>query len=166
MKTVILTAAAVIAALPALSKSLKDGEAKIHELAVSTLDHAREHGDFRGCVAVLNALPKGTRSEALAAWYRNFSTNKLKLKREKDGTWGGEIAKDRTDSDFLVEAADEVTFADFTKEVAPKALTMAKFLGQIEKVANDTSTLPNGARKVPSEVAALAASMVAMVRAA
>jgi hypothetical protein len=167
MKTTIMTAAAVMAAIPVLAASLRANEEKIHEIGVSTLDHAREHGDWRGCVALLNALPKGTRSEALAAWFRNFSNNKLKLTRDKEtASWKCELAKDRDDSDFDIEGADAVTFADFTKEVAPKAMTLTALLKMVEKVANDTTTLPNGVRKVPENVAEVAAQMLATVRAA
>lgn len=162
----IMTAAAVMTAIPLLAASLKKNEDEIHEIAVSTLDHAREHGDYRGVLALLNALPKGTRSEALAAWFRNFSNNKLVLKRDKDSkSWGGEIKKDRTDEDFNIDGAMAVTFADFTSEVAPKALTMVKFLASIARVANDTSTLESGAPKVPNEVKDAAAAMLKTIRA-
>lgn len=165
MTIAILTQAQVTAGLPALRASAVELEANIHQYAVSTLDHAREHGDFRGVLGLLNALPKGQRVQGLAAWYRNYSTNKLSLKF-KDGLWSGEIRKDRSDGDFKIAEAMAVTYADFTNEVAPKQLTMAKFLASIERVANNTDTLPSGARKVPENVAALAAEMVATVRAA
>ena len=70
------------------------------------------------------------------------------------------------DQEAGLAEAMEVTYADFTAEVAPKALTMAKFIGSIEKVANDTTLLPSGARKVPTEIAELAARLVATIRAA
>lgn len=165
MTIAILTQAQVAAGLPALRKSAEELTANIHQYAVSTLDHAREFGDYRGCLALLNALPKSQRVQGLAAWYREFSTNKISLKLV-EGSWIGEIRKDRTDGDFRMNEAAETTYADFTKEAAPKALTMAKFLASIEKVANNVETLPSGADKVPHEVKALAAQMIAMVRAA
>lgn len=165
MTIAILTQAQVAAGLPTLRKSAEELTASIHQYAVSTLDHAREHGDYRGVLNLLNALPKSQRVQGLVAWFRHFSNNKLALKLV-DGSWQGEIKKDRADADFRIAEAMETTYADFTVESAPKALTMAKFLASIEKVANDTTTLSNGARKVPEEVAALAASMVAQIRTA
>ena len=167
MTIAILTPAQVTAGLPALRKAADELTDNIHQMAVSTLDHCREHGDFRGCVALLNALPKSQRVQGVAAWFRHFSSNKLSLKLV-DGTWSAELRKDRAKdgSDFKVAEAMEVTYADFTAEVAPKALTMAKFIGSIEKVANDTTILPSGARKVPTEIAELAARLVATIRAA
>lgn len=163
-KIAILTPAQVTAGLPALRKSAEELTANIHQMAVSTLDHCREHGDFRGVVALLNALPKSQRVQGLAAWFRHFSTNKLALKLGKDGAWGGELRKDRTGADFKVAEAMETTYADFTTESAPKPLKMEKFISGIEKVATDTTILPDGARKVPAEVAAVAAKMVATYR--
>lgn len=164
MTIAILTQAQVLAGLPALRKNAEELTANIHQYAVSCLDHVREHGDIRGTLALLNALPRSQRVEGLAAWFRNFSTNKLSLKLT-DGVWTGEPRKDRKDEDFKIADAMLTTYADFTKEVAPKQLTMAKFLGSIERVANDTTLLPSGARKVPENVAACAADMVASVRA-
>jgi hypothetical protein len=166
MTIAILTPAQVVAGLPTLRASAVELEANIHQYAVSTLDHCREHGDYRGAVGLLNALPKGQRVQAVAAWFREFSSGKLALTL-KDGAWGaqlrGEIAT--READFRVAESMLTTYADFTKEVAPKALTMAKFLASIERVANDTSTLPNGARKVPEAVAEVAAAMIAGIRA-
>jgi hypothetical protein len=164
MTIAILTPAQVLAGLPTLRKSAEDLTANIHQYAVSTLDHVREHGDIRGVTSLLNALPRSQRVQGLAAWFRHFSTNKLTLKLT--GTaWTCELRKDRTDEDFKVAESMETTYADLTKEPEQKAITMAKFIGQIEKVANDTTTLKNGARKVPVEVAELAAEMVRTIRA-
>lgn len=165
MTIAILTQAQVAAGLPTLRKSAEDLTANIHQYAVSTLDHCREHGDYRGAVALLNALPKSQRVQGLAAWFRHFSSNKLALKLV-EGSWAGELRKDRTGEDFKIAEAMETTYADFTAEAAPKPLTMAKFIGSIEKVANDMTILPNGARKVPEEVAELAAKLVHSIRAA
>ena len=161
----ILTPAQVASGLPSLRKSAEELTASIHQYAVSTLDHAREHGDYRGCLNLLNALPKSQRVQGLAAWFRHFSSNKIALKLV-DGSWQGEIKKDRDQADFKIAESMETTYADFTPEAAPKQLTMAKFLASIEKVATDVTILPNGARKVPEEVSALAAKMVASLRAA
>lgn len=165
MTIAILTQAQVAAGLAGIRKSAVELTANIHQYALSTLDHAREFGDYRGFVALLNALPTSQRVQGVAAWGREFSSGKLSLKLV-DRIWTGDIKKDRADSDFKMAEAAETTYADFTKEVAPKALTMAKFLASVEKVANDSTILPSGARKVPAEVAALAASMIAQVRAA
>ena len=162
----ILSQAEVASGLPTLRQNLRDSEATIHQYAVSTLDHAREFGDPRGCIALLNVLPNGTRAEGLAAWYRNFSSKKLTLKRGSSRVWEGEIKKDRTDADFLIEAAKEITFADYTNEPSSQPVTMAKLFTMVERIANNDKTLPNGNPKVPEEVRAVAAKMVSVARAA
>lgn len=164
MTIAILTPAQVTAGLPTLRKSAEELTANIHQMAVSTLAHAREHGDYRGCVNLLNALPKSQRVQAVAAWFREFSSSKLSLKLV-DGVWVGDIKHDRKDADFRVDEAMDLTYADFTKEVAPKPLTVAKFLSSIERVANNTDVLPSGAPKVPNEVKDLAVTMIKTVRA-
>lgn len=164
MTIAILTQAQVAAGLPSLRKSAEELTANIHQYALSTLDHAREFGDYRGCLALLNALPKSQRVQGLAEWFRKFSSHKLALKLV-EGSWTGELRKDRTDTDFKMAEAEATTYADLTVESAPKQMTMAKLLASVEKIANDTTILPNGTRKVPHEVAAVAAGMIAAVRA-
>jgi hypothetical protein len=168
MTITILTQDAVKEMLPVLGKNLRDAEATIHQIAVSTLDHMRAHGDYRGALNLLNILPNGTRAEGLAAWFRNFSSGKFLLKRGEGRVWVGELRRDRKEdgSDFKVLAAMEVTFADFTNEIAPKPLTMVKFLASISKVANSTEKLPDGADKVPVEVKEAASAMLRQIRAA
>ncbi len=167
MTTAILTPAQVTAGLPTLRKSAEELTANIHQMALSTLDHAREFGDVRGIASFLNALPKSQRVQAVAAWFRKFSNNVVKLKLS-EGAWSAEIRKDRAKdgSDFKMADADETIYADLTTEIAPKALTMAKFLASIERVANSTEILTNGARKVPEEVSEIAAAMIRQIRAA
>src|ERR1700722_18713518 len=78
----------------------------IHQAAVSCLDHAREFGDYRGALSLLNALPRGQRVQALATWFRHFSNKKLTFKLDpKSKSWEGDISKDRTDADFNVSEA-------------------------------------------------------------
>lgn len=163
MTIVILTQAQVAAGLPTLRKSAEELEANIHQYAVSTLAHCAEHGDYRGAVSLMNALPRGQRVQAVAAWFREFSNNKLSLKLT-DGIWSGDLRKDLVETDFRVDESMLTTYADFTKEIAPKQLTMAKFLAGIERVANDTTLLPSGARKVPENVAETAADMIRSLR--
>lgn len=156
----------VSAMIPTIRSTAVKLTEDIHQCAVSVLDHAREFGDSRGIAHLLNALPNSQRKQALAEWFRAFSGKGLLIKF-KDSSFSVETRKDRAadGSDFDIAGAMAVTFADFTKEAEPKPLTLAKLLAMVEKVANDTTTLKNGARKVPHEVAAVAAGMIAAVRA-
>jgi hypothetical protein len=166
MTIAILTPAQVMAGLPTLRKSAVELEANIHQYGVSTLDHVRDTGDYRGVTALLNALPKSQRVQALAEWYREFSSGALALTL-KEGVWSAQLRGDvaNRDVDFRIADAMLTTYADFTKEVAAKPLTMAKFIANIARVANNTTTLPNGARKVPEEVAVVASDMLRSIRA-
>lgn len=115
-------------------------QSDIHQVAVSTLSHMQEHGDFRGAVALMNALPSGQRVKGLAAWYKNFSGGKFSLRQDKKqgNIWVGTLQKDRTSEDFNIEEASKITFAEFTAEVTPNQIseeTIKKYLERL--IAND-----------------------------
>jgi hypothetical protein len=152
-----------ITEIGASGRGLQD---KIHTVAVSCLAHIAKHGDTTLGASLLAALPSGQRVKTLALWFKTFSNGKAQYSADKAGVWTCKLDKDRTEADFDLVAADATQFGDLVPEKDPSPLTMAKFLAMVEKVANDDTTLKSGARKVPAEVAAVAAGMIASVRAA
>ena len=138
-------------------------QADIHQAACSTLAHMRDHGDFTLAVALLNVLPSGQRVKGLAAWYKHFSGGKFTVRQDKaqGNAWVGSLKKDRAATDFLVDEAVQVTFADFTTEREPTQVTAASIIKYLERLVGNEEVLPNGAPKVDPEAIALANKLLA-----
>lgn len=141
-------------------------QSEIHQAAVSTLDHAREHGDYRGALGLVNALPNGQRVQGLIEWFREFSSGKLVFKKGNDGAFTCELKKDRKDADFLIEAAMDTDFGTLTREAKPRTVTVEALIKMIEQKANNTELNTDGTAKVSPEARAVAASLVASYRTA
>lgn len=165
MSIVLLTQADAVKAIDTLAADAKSVQERIHVIACSTLDHARAHGDYTGCLRLLNALPNGQRVKALNTWFTHFSNKKLKFKFDKDSkTWVGEIAKERKDEDFKVAEAMETSFADLTNEVAPRTMTLEGLLKWLERQSNNSDTNADGTPKVSDDARIAAARLVASGR--
>lgn len=165
MTVVILSQAAVTDKVAVIGKSAKALQADIHQVAVSTLDHCREHGDYRGALSLVNALPNGQRVKGLVAWFQNFSNGKLVFKADKaTGGFTAELKKDRVDTDFNVAAAMLVDYGTFTAEVAPKTMSLEAFVKSCETKADNDEVNTDGTPKVSREARAFAAKCVAMYR--
>jgi hypothetical protein len=136
----------------------------IHIAAVSTLAHIRDHGDYTGAVALMNALPTGQRVKGLAVWYKHFSNGKFRL-TYKNKVWAGSLEKDRDAEDFDVDAATDVTFAEFTTEAEPKQSTVDTLRKYLEKMAANDEKLPDGKPKVTEEARALAGAALRAIAA-
>lgn len=161
----ILTQSAVTEVIARIGSAAKTLQADIHQAAVSTLDHCREHGDYRGALALVNALPNGQRVLALVEWFQHFSTSKLMFKKSKDGAgFTAELSKDRADTDFMVELAMATDYGSFTKEVAPKTMDVVALIKSLESKANNDKLNADGSPKVSQEARAAAAFLVASFR--
>lgn len=124
-------------------------QADIHLVGCSALAHMRDHGDYRTALQLMNALPNGPRVQGLAVWFREFSSGKFSLNFDsKEKTWKGSLKKDRTEADFRVDDAIEVSFADFTKERTPKQFDVMALVRFIKSKADNTETNPDGTFKV------------------
>jgi hypothetical protein len=165
MKIEILTKSAVVEVISRIGTSAKQLQADIHQCAVSTLDHTREFGDFRGALSLVNALPNGQRVLALCEWFNHFSGGKLSFKKSAEGGFTAELAKDRVDTNFNVELAMECDFGTFTKETTPKTMTVEALIKSLESKANNDKLNTDGTPKVALEARAVAASLVASFRA-
>jgi hypothetical protein len=136
----------------------------IHQVAVSTLDHVREHGDTSLVVSLLNACPQrsGVRAEALAEWYRKMSSKDIKVTKDKD-SWAA-TCKGRVDENFLIEAAWETSPFMLTKEKAPgKTFELEQFLKKLRSYATNTDEIEPGVPEVSPAVRDMAAKMLANV---
>lgn len=165
MSIKLLTQADVLNAIVELGSDATKIEARIHVIAVSTLDHVRAHGDTRGCVALMNALPRGQRVKSLGYWFKHFSSGKLILSIDKTSKLWVAKLNARTDEDFKVSEACDLTFADLTVERDPTSVTMESFIRNIERTANNTD-MHDGTDipKVTPEARAVAARLVAFLR--
>lgn len=158
----------VAAYVATLGADARNVQGRIHIAAVSTLEHTAQSGDFRGAIALLSALPNGTRVKALAAWYREFSGKQLSLTYDpKARTWGGKLKDGWSAEHFDVARAESVTFADLTSEIEPKVMDKAAYIKMLERTStNDKQIEIDGKKvdKVTPEARALAAKVVAFVR--
>ncbi len=153
------------ARVKALGASAVAVQAEIHLCACSILQHTAEHGDYTAGEALFNALPNGQRVKALAVWFNEFSNGKLKFARDpKSGEWAGDLAKGRSDADFRVDDAIATSFADLTREVDPKSITVKGIIRQISSRANDTEMFKDGVTpKVAPEAQALARKLMVFI---
>lgn len=137
----LLTQADALTAITLLKTDAASVQDRIHLIACSTLDHIRAHGDTRGAVSLLNVLPRGQRVKALAHWYKEFSGDKAVFVEDKPNkTWECKLAKGRNDSDFRIEAAMAMTFADLTTEKDPQSVTIESMLRNLKRQATNTDT--------------------------
>ena len=159
----ILSVAAVTDKIAVIGKAAKALQADIHQVAVSTLDHCREHGDYRGALALVNALPNGQRVKGLVVWFQHFSNGKLTFKPE-GGAFTAQLNKSRVDTDFDVQAAMLTDFGSFTKEATPKTMSLEAFIKSLEGKADNDDVNSDGTPKVSREARAFAAKCVALYR--
>lgn len=164
MSITIISKAAVMEFITGLKTRAVTLQAEIHQAAVSTLDHCREHGDYRGALALVNALPNGQRVEGLMAWYTHFSNGKLSFKKDANGQRSAKLNTDRVDSDFDIEAAMLTDFGSLTKEAKPAVFTIDKLIKFIESKANNVELNADGSPKVAEDTRAVAAKLVANYR--
>lgn len=141
--------------------SAKDLQAKIHNVAVSTLVHIRDTGDTRGALALVTALPNGQRVEGLKAWYTGMSSKAISFGKNADtGETTIKLIKDRTPAMFLVEQAEVNDFGAYTKEATPRTFSVEQLLKQLSSRANDTELNVDGSPKTSPEARMLAAKLV------
>lgn len=139
-------------------------QAEIHQIAVSTLDHCREHGDYRGALALVNALPNGQRVEGLIVWYQTFSNGMLTFKKGANGERSCALSAKRVDADFDIQAAMLTDFGALTKEAKPATFTVEKLIKSIEQKANNVELNVDGTPKVDEAARAMSAKLVAYYR--
>ena len=135
-----------------ISRIKRTGQAlqqEIHVVAVNTLIHIRDHGDYTLAINLLDALPNGQRVKALANWYRHFSGDAVTFNFAPDGEgWAGKLAKKRDDSQFDIEGAIATTYGDLMPEKGYSTLTVAGVLSMLKRKANEDGLNKDGSPKV------------------
>lgn len=159
------TQADVLVAIEAIKANARNLQSEIHTCAVSTLDHVRAHGDYRGAIELLNALPNGQRVKGLAAWFRAMSSGAMQLKIDATSKlWTCTLKQGRVDADFKMAEAEATDYGTFTAETEPKSMTLAQFIKRCETIANDDEVLKDGKPKVEQEARVAASEVVAFLR--
>ena len=144
-----------------IAASAKEVQGYIHAAAWNCLEHIRVHGDYTNALRLLNALPNGLRVKGLAFWFKTMSTGKFRpLQDSKTKVYGCEkLGADRSDADFLMERAEETTFAELTGEINPgTTYTLDKLIKKLKDVASETGLI-EGTDKFKVEPAARAVAM-------
>lgn len=140
-------------------------QSEIHQVAVSTLDHIREHGDSTLAARLLGALPNGQRVQALVAWYSTFSNKKATFSYDKaNAIWKCKLDPNRADSDFMIDKAAATSYADLNKEKSYKTMTVKGILDFLKKRANEDGLNDDGSPKVEKDARELAARAYAMFK--
>ncbi len=135
---------------------------EIHVVAVSTLAHIRDHGDYTLAVRLLDALPNGQRVKALAHWFGHFSGGAAKFAFDKksDG-WQCSLAKARVPEMFDIDGAYKTSFADLVAEKGYSTLTVKGVIDYLKRKANDDGANPDGSPKVAEDARILMAKLFA-----
>lgn len=142
---------------PAFVASLRKRSASVdrdtHRAAVSVLAHVRDHGDKTGLKTLIEALPKQSRKLALIAWCNAHCEGAMAV----DPKGNIELVKGRKPEMFRVEEAEQVRFWEFTKEVAPKPVTLTDLVSRLSKGLKKVAGLDEAeAAKFAAAVEALA----------
>jgi hypothetical protein len=153
----ILSMSEAAALIERVIKSTNESMVDLHLALVSSLDHIREHGNTTGLLRLLNGLPRGIRLQGIVAWTKEFSNGKCAPGlNPKTKQWQIELAKDRKDADFNIEAAFGTTFADLTAEKAPSTMTADSLLTKLKQIASNTKLNKDDSPKVTVEARSLA----------
>ena len=121
----------------------------VHECAVQALMHAQKHGDTTFLTNLFFALPRQARQKAYRYWVMSHAPI-IWRKREKDGKVleGFALKKERTDEDWKVTAAEQVTYWDFSKETSPEEVTYETFVRRLETLVK---TIDKKFEELPSQ---------------
>ncbi|MFI5397570.1 MAG: hypothetical protein ACHQ9S_18695 [Candidatus Binatia bacterium] len=145
-KTKLLDAQGIAVSIANIAQTSSDVMNEIHQAAVSCLAHVRDHGDTTLAVRLLAVAPSGLRRNALAQWFKVYSSNKLSIGADKNGVWSAKLNPNRTEADFRVDDSMEVTFGDLMPEakVKDKPMTLEDLVKVIAKFTKNDKTLKDG----------------------
>jgi hypothetical protein len=142
----LLDAQGIATGIAGIAGNAKALQETIHAVAVSCLAHVRDHGDTTLAVRLLSVLPSGQRRNALAAWFKTYSSGKLNLFADKHGVWSAKLLKDRTADDFKVDDAMDTNYGDMAPEakVKDKPMTLEDLVKVIARFTKNDKTLKDG----------------------
>lgn len=157
------TPAKIKQAIQSIKTSGKKLDAKIHEVAVQCMIHAKKQGDVTLFASLVNAMPKSSRQKALVQWGMDHAPIKMihdKATRE----YKGKMEKDWTqniEDKFNLEKAAATPFWEHSNEQAPQAqpMTFEKIMKRYEALRNQVhKAIESG--DIPEEQAALVQNFV------
>lgn len=136
-----------------------------HETAVDCLYLVQQTGDWAPAAELMNALPSGTRRNAMAFWFSEFSSKKLRFTLDKDsGLYRGRLDSDRAVHHFRVDEAADISFADFSKEpAAGTTLTLDKLIAMLGRTATNTKVKKGGVVAVDEKARVAASKALAAI---
>jgi hypothetical protein len=134
----------------------------MHQAGVSAMVHARKCGDVGPCERLIESMPMSFRRAGMAAWMEahmplveDDSGKAIDHKNPKL-----KLVKGRKEEDFLVDAAEEKPFWEFTAEKDPKPLTKEAFM---KMVAKQAGKLAKQGDITPQQLQAIAAGCEAVL---
>ena len=122
--------AAITTAIKAIAKNGKALDNAIQKTGVSIIAHVRDHGDTTLAVALVKAMPRGSRVSAVIDWLNAFSPMTLQL--TKAGLTV-ELDKKRVPADSKVADAIATPWYTFKKETAKEVVTLESLIEKFEK---------------------------------
>lgn len=149
--------------------SIRDGArvllGSIHEVAVGTLAHIADHGDWTVAASLLNALPSGIRVKTLAKWYNRFSGGQVNFFQDKaqGNQFVAKLVPGWSAEKFDLVTAAATPFGDMEAEKVSKTLDIKALRGMIARVANNTKSNNDGTKQVADSARALAAFLVGSI---
>lgn len=139
----LMTVGEMTTAIGRIAATGKVLQGRIHDTAVSTLNHAAEHGDTTLACRLLDALPNGQRVKSLAFWFTHFSGKQMSFSVDKStGKYACKLKGGWTKTAFDVPAAAATTFADLTVEKSPETMDVKAFLKMLKRVGDNDALIP------------------------
>jgi hypothetical protein len=127
------------------------------------MSHTQEHGDYTAGEALLNGLPRGTRVKALAYWFRHFTNGMLTFKVDPETKlYVGRLDKNRDATDFKIDEACELSFADLTNEKNVESATVESIFKMLRNKATNAQNFDGtDVPQVTPEARAVASKLLA-----
>lgn len=157
----IVGASAIAKAINGVIKSATNAQVKIHEVAVSALAHAEEHGDVTLIAKLVYGLPKGTRANLVSKWARAFAPIKF-----SDRDMNAKMDKSATAIAFDVDGSEATPFWEMKSEVKPAEITLQAIVDYLSKRAkgkDNDSMETTEQRKLIGKVAHYAAVLASPI---
>lgn len=135
---------ALATGIKAIAATGKKLDVQMHATAVACLVSSMPmadggHLNATPAAQLLNAMPKGSRAKALAAWFEAFSN--IVLKKDKEGAWVAKLTpptqknyKALTDKDVQA-ALDKPFWSVDEKDTDPKAFLLGPAIAKLLKMA-------------------------------
>ena len=119
--------AAINKAIASISNRGKRFDRDVQQAALSVINHAEQHGDVTLATSLVNALPKGSRSNALKAYLETFGKM----------TWDKDAFRHQSGKKTDMDGAKAIMWTEFKPEPAYKPtdlpLSLTRLLAKVER---------------------------------